>query len=119
MNKNEASVVMAKCPNSQKTYGIRVEKKEDGAWHETWAFPLSEQAAGNEGYGTDMVSGRIVIDEEYPGCPYCGSSGWVACGNCGKLTCYNGSDGRFTCSWCGNSGEVHSADTFDLKGGGY
>ena len=85
----------------------------------TWAFKLSEQAGSNEGYGSAMISGRVDVDPEYPGCPYCGSTGWVSCGNCGKLTCYNGEGHTFTCTWCGQSGELQSAETFDLSGSGY
>ena len=65
------------------------------------------------------ISGRVEIDTEYPGCPYCGSTGWVRCGKCGKLTCYNGEGNSFTCAWCKSSGKLQIAETFDLTGGGY
>ena len=116
INNREANIVVAKCGSSKQPFGIRMEKISD-VWHCTWAFAINEQAAKREGYDSVMVSGKVETDAEYPGCPYCGNTGWVRCGACGNLTCYN--SGRFTCSWCGNSGEVVSADTFDLKGGGY
>lgn len=115
----EANVVMAKCRMSHKAYGIRMEKRRDNAWYCTWAFKLSEQAGSNEGYESSMISGRVDMDPEYPGCPYCGGTGWVSCGNCGKLTCYNGEGNHFTCTWCGQSGKLETAETFDLTGGGY
>ena len=115
----EANVVMCKCRNSHKTFGIRIEKRTNNTWYCTWAFNLSEQSGSNEGYGSTMISGRVDLNQEYPGCPDCGGTGWVSCGHCKKLTCYNGSDTRFTCAWCGNSGELESSDTFDLSGGGY
>lgn len=115
----EANVVMAKCRTSQRPYGIRIEKRMNGTWYCTWAFKLSEKAGSNEGYGDNMISGRVDIDPEYPGCPYCGATGWVSCGNCKKLTCYSGEETRFKCAWCGNSGELQTSDTFDLSGGGY
>jgi len=115
----EANVVMAKCRTSQRPYGIRIEKRMNGTWYCTWAFKLSEKAGSNEGYGENMISGRVDIDPEYPGCPYCGATGWVSCGNCKKLTCYSGEETRFKCAWCGNSGELQTSDTFDLSGGGY
>lgn len=118
-NIREASVVMAKCRASHRTYGIRIERKMDNVWHCTWAFQLTEKAGSNEGYGNTMISGRVEIDSEYPGCPYCGGTGWVSCGSCGKLTCDNGEDSRFTCAWCRASGELQMAETFDLSGGGY
>lgn len=115
----EANVVMAKCKSAKRPFGIRIEKRTNNVWYCTWAFKLSEQVGSNEGYGSAMISGRVDVDPEYPGCPYCGSTGWVSCGNCGKLTCYNGEGHTFTCTWCGQSGELQSAETFDLSGSGY
>ncbi len=115
----EASVVMAKCKRAKKSYGIRMERRADNVWYCTWAFPLTEKAGSNEGYGNTMISGRVDIDPEYPGCPYCGDFGWISCGKCGKLTCYSGEDNHFTCAWCGSSGRVRFANEFILSGGGY
>ena len=118
-NKREATVVLAKCKHSKMPFGIRVEKKSDGVWYCTWAFKINEKAASHEGYGDTLISGKIDWDPGYPGCPYCGSMGWISCGYCGKLTCADEAKGYFTCSWCGNSGEAQVADTFNLQGGGY
>lgn len=117
--KKEATVILAKCKNAHKSFGIRVEKKDKNEWNCTWAFKITEKAAGNEGYSDTMVSGKIDIDKEYPGCPYCGSDCWFQCGKCGKLNCYSGEESRVTCEWCGSTGDLRAADTFDLKGGGY
>ena len=114
----EANVVMAKCGKSGLSFGIRIEKRTNNKWYCTWAFPLSDKSASNEGYSNKPVSGEIAFDDEYPGCPHCGNSGWVLCG-CGKLTCWSSSDKKFTCKWCGKTGEVEIADRFDLQGGGY
>ena len=115
----EANVVLAKCSRSRKSYGIRIERRRDNIWYCTWAFPLSESGASNEGYGSTMISGRVEIDSEYPGCPYCGTKAWVSCGSCKKLSCWINGEHYFSCMWCGNSGEVTAADSFDLQGGGY
>ena len=117
-NEREATVVVAKCTHSKQAFGIRMEKKNE-VWHCTWAFKINEKSAKNEGYDTAMVSGRVEMDAEYPGCPYCGTMGWFSCGSCGNLTCYSGETNVVTCAWCGNQGECQEADTFDLKGGGY
>lgn len=114
----EANVVMAKCTHSKQPFGIRVEKI-NGVWHCTWAFKINEKAARNEGYDAVKVSGRIDMDDEYPGCPYCGAKGWFSCGNCGNLTCYSGESKVVTCAWCGNKAECEVATDFDLRGGGY
>ena len=121
MKKNliEANVVLAKCSTFPKTYGIRIERRMDKIWYCTWAFPLSEKTANNEGFESTMISGRVEYDPEYPGCPFCGTSDWVSCGKCRKITCFTSSDNFFTCMWCGNSGEVTRSDSFDLHGGDY
>lgn len=116
-NERQATVIMAKCKQSRKPFGIRVEKMPDNIWHCTWAFKLTEKAASNEGYGTELVSGQMGLADTYPGCPYCNSGGWFCC-TCGKITC-QGEERRVTCSWCGKSGETVDSDTFDLHGGGY
>lgn len=117
-NKREATVIIAKCKQSKRPFGIRVEKMSDGVWHCNWTFKIDEKAASHEGYGDTLVSGRMTLDPEYPGCPYCGSMGWFSCGNCKKLTC-QGEERFVTCAWCGNSGETEASDTFDLHGGNY
>ena len=115
----EANVVLARCRKSRQTYGIRIERRTDNVWYCTWAFPISEEGASHEGYGSSMISGRVEIDGEYPGCPYCGGMGWVSCGKCSKLTCWDYAEKYFNCMWCGNSGEISTAETFDLQGGGF
>ena len=114
----QATVVMAKCRRAKQPFGIRMERRRNGTWYCTWAFKLGERAAAREGYGDTMVSGRVDLDPEYPGCPYCGAGGWFCCGSCGKLTC-NAGETEVTCAWCGRSVTCSAADTFDLKGGGY
>ena len=115
----EAHVVLARCSRSRENFGIRIERRSDGVWSQTWAFPISAKNAAREGYGSAMLSGRVVTEASYPGCPYCGGAGWVLCGRCGKLTCASGSIEWFTCAWCGNSGAVSGAETFALQGGGF
>lgn len=114
----EANVVVARCMHSKQPFGIRMEKQSD-AWHCTWAFKINEKSAKNEGYDTVMVSGRVELDEEYPGCPYCGAMGWFSCGGCGNITCYSGESDIVTCSWCNQKSKCQATDEFELKGGGF
>ena len=100
--KKEASVILAKCAQD-KLYGIRIEKR-DNDWVRTWAFKLKEETAENE---------------EYPGCPYCGAKKCFVCGNCGKVSCYDGSD-KVVCNWCGSNGTAADDDgKLDVSGGGF
>lgn len=114
---NEAHVIMAKCRRDGRTFGVRMEKKPDNVWHSTWAFPISAQAAGREGYDADTVSGKMTVDSEYPGCPYCGARSWFRC-SCGKLNCW-ADESTTTCQWCGSTAKCTKAERFDLRGGDY
>ena len=113
----EATVLVAKCQNNKKPYGIRMEKKVDGKWHCTWAFKITEKAASIEKYKDEIISGEVVLDQEYPGCPYCGFGGWFTC-NCGKVTCWDGTQ-NIPCAWCGNENVIEHSDKIkDMKGTG-
>ena len=98
--------MLCKCHQTGKTFGIRVEKTSSGNWKQTWAFPIKENSAQREGYSSSQIIGNFEVpDDEYLGCPYCGSLGWVHCGDCGKLTDSTGTT-YFKCGWCGVEGEV-------------
>ena len=113
----EATVALCKCGETKKVYGVRFEKVIDGHWKYTWAFSMKESPAKREGYDAVRIAGTIEPDAEYPGCPYCGSRYFVVC-SCGKLNCNIASGNKFTCNWCGMSGELvgYSGDGF--QGGG-
>jgi hypothetical protein len=52
------------------------------------------------------VRGGFGTTPDYPGCPYCGADGFVHCGRCKELSCYDDSWEIFTCPRCGNSGRI-------------
>ena len=114
----EATVILAKCSKAKRTYGIRIQKMEDGDWHRTWAFPVDEKRACNEHYDETSVQGNLRATEKYPGCPYCGTKGFVQCGSCHKISCWNG-ESRMTCPWCGNDmvDIAPATKKFDVSGG--
>lgn len=122
MRRNNVVIVPARCQQSGKMFGIRAEKRNDG-WHLNWAFEISEKEAAHERFGEDTISGRIVFDLDYPGCPHCGGMSFVRCGACGHLSCWDGEDMTFVCHHCGYTGELNmgmSTDEFDnIKAGDY
>lgn len=116
--KKTASVILAKCNQGKKLYGIRIEKRQDD-WVRTWAFKLQEDMAEKEGFDKTSFSGSFYTDDEYPGCPYCGARKCFICGSCGKVNCYDGTD-KVRCSWCGAGGTAYNDDSkMDVTGGGY
>ena len=116
----EAQLILCKCAK-QHTFGIRVEKR-DGDWYRTWAFKIDEKRAKREGFDKVVINGSMDVDEEYPGCPYCGSKGFFQC-ECGKINCFKeneaGNRWDVTCNWCGRHLTVTRATSaFNMKAGG-
>ena len=100
----EAVVLIAKCGESHKSYGIRMEKTGTDRWLTTWAFPIKDSSAKREGYDKIQVKGDISFSDDYPGCPYCGGHGLTLC-PCGHLSCTIMRSNVFTCEWCGMQGD--------------
>lgn len=112
-----ATVICAKCNRTGKLFGIRTEKKSSG-WMFTWAFPLSQESAANEGYDKTIINDSIGTDSTYPGCPYCKTKRFIQC-ECGKIMCYDGESPQITCKFCGMTGTVTSGPWSAVSGGGY
>lgn len=106
---------MAKCRHSKRALGIRVEKRDKG-WCLTWAFRIDEKAAVREGFEKTKISGSFYLDDEFPGCPYCGNMDFIHC-HCGKITCYD--EGEAECAWCETKSNPVSGSTIELDAGGY
>jgi len=113
---NEAVVVLSKCGEVHKTYGIRAEKKAANSWLFTWAFPIKESSARREGYDKTTIGGFIDRTGDYPGCPYCGQSFIVVC-TCGHISCRIEKNNIFTCEWCGAQGEIVDYSGEAIKAG--
>lgn len=114
----EAVVITGKCAKRSLMYGMRIQKMSDGDWWRTWAFPIDEKRAHNEGYDVTPVQGNLFHTEEYPGCPYCKATSFVQCNKCRKLTCWNG-EIKLLCQWCGNNMDniVTATEKFNVSGG--
>ena len=113
----EANILLFKCPKEKQIFGVRVQKMSDGDWYRTWAFKIKPNNAKNEGYDKTMVQGNMYATEEYPGCPHCGAIGFVQCGHCQKITCWNG-ETSMVCQWCGTTMNdiVTATDKFSISG---
>lgn len=114
--KVEATIMLQKCPSNKKLLGVRIQKKSDGKWYTVWNFPIDDNRAKSENYGSDTIKGDVYTDDEYAGCPYCGARYFVQCGQCKKITCLKGNE-PVTCAWCGNYMTNFSYGTLDLRGG--
>lgn len=113
---NEAVVVLAKCAEGHKTYGIRTEKTGSHRWRLTWAFPIKESSAKREGYDKTSIGGQFEHAPEYPGCPYCGQRNFTVC-TCGHVNCTILRNGVFTCEWCGRTGTIEDYSGQAIKAG--
>lgn len=101
----EAVIVLAKCGQSHKTYGMRAEGRGRDNWLVTWAFPIKESSAKREGYDKTTIKGNIQFTDDYPGCPFCGGTELTVC-SCGHLGCSIVKNGVYTCEWCGTQGQI-------------
>lgn len=114
--KVNANVILVKC-KADKLYGMRVEER-NGDWIRTWAFPIKEDLAIQEGFDKVKINGSFGITDEYPGCPYCETNQFCVCGQCEKISCYHGGE-MVTCAWCGRTLSVQTKDKLVVTGGGY
>ena len=113
----EANVILAKCSTHNKPFGIRIEKR-NGDWVRTWAFKMDEAKAKREGFDITPIAGSLAAVDNFPGCPYCESFGFVVCG-CGKMSCLSSGALSAQCHWCNTHMEnIVKAESFKLKGGG-
>lgn len=114
--KVNAKVVLMRCQHNKKMFGVRIQQNHGNNWDLTWAFPISEKRAENEGFNKENLNVNLGYISTYPGCPYCFTKGFVQC-ECGKLTCYNDS-GEVICAWCGRiMNNFRESNCFDLSTG--
>ena len=113
----EARIAICKCREGRRNFGVRFEKYGN-AWKATWAFPIKKEGSEKrEHYDQAKLTGNIVWGEDYPGCPYCGGRGFVIC-SCGGLNCnMNAKLSKFTCGWCGLTGELTGYDGAGFNSG--
>lgn len=118
--KKDMMVVMATCYRTHKPWGITIEKKGRTCEFQ-WAFKIAEEKARHEGYDKNSFHGEVSFAYEYPGCPYCGTTGFYQCSGCGAIICMPEDIGATaTCPRCGNTaGFREPGGDFDLKGGGF
>lgn len=109
----EANVILIKCGQAKKTFGVRIQKMKDGDWARTWAFRINDTQAQSEGYDKNQIQGSLYATEEYPGCPYCKTDYFVQCSHCNKISCYSGGE-IATCAWCGRTLSVSAAESFTI-----
>ena len=109
----EAKVIVMKC--SDRPFGVRIQRMENGDWYRTWAFRLNEKTAEREGFDRETVHGSLHATAGYPGCPDCGSRNFFLCYACGKASCWHGETNP-SCSWCGRRLTLKTVEAFDISG---
>jgi len=115
MESRKIVIVMCRCTESKRGFGIRFERSRANDWGATWAFAIKEAAAQREGYEKTKMEGKFHSQDGFPGCPHCSARGFWLC-RCGKLACWNGEDRRVTCPWCQLSGDL-GGEVTTLYGG--
>lgn len=113
----DAFAVMAMCERTRENFGITV-NPQGRELVLTWAFKISAAQGRREGYEKKKVSGAVSLDDDFNGCPYCGSKRFYKCLKCGKMVCYHGQQ-MVTCPSCGITSGLKTVSSIDLSGGGY
>jgi uncharacterized protein YegL len=72
------------------------------------AFPLPDDFLADGSAGAPSVAGSKLVSPYGTPCPHCENIGWLRCGQCGALTCFDVAHRKpdFFCLSCGNKGEV-------------
>ena len=105
----------AKCVNTGKAFYIRFDKAAGGKWCQTYGVkdkPISVSGSTNNTLQIDIS--KASVGPQYK-CPFCGNTGYVRCGTCGKISCKPNNDKKFHCASCGVSGEI-TGTIKDIKG---
>jgi len=103
---NRADVVLARCSQGGKSYGMRFEETQPRHWSVTWAFALGVEAAAREGYKGSTLEGELELADCFPGCPHCAARSFVLCGSCDRVGCSAIDATWFDCPWCPNDGPI-------------
>ena len=107
MAKHEAVFLPINCAATHQRFYARYDFAFEGTWVLSYGLkdlPADVGGASSGSSSRTTISGKRRTGPQYH-CPHCGSTEYVQCGRCGKLTCYPGY-GRFHCDHCGNEGEV-------------
>ena len=116
--KRNEMVIMGCCGKSHKSYGLTVRQdKKDCIFQ--WAFKINPTAAKREGFDKNKLKGRVIHDDAFPGCPYCGRQNWFQC-DCGCIVCmdeFEGDEMLVKCPKCGWKGYVVPTEEFTFNGG--
>lgn len=116
LSKN-AFAIMAMCEETKENFGITVDPREN-SYAFCWGFKIKKDQAKREGYDKTHVRGMVTYDDDFNGCPHCGSKSFYICNKCGKVVCYHGQE-IVTCPNCGVSSALQAANNVDLSGGGF
>lgn len=93
-----------KCSKTKEPFYARFDYAADDMWALTYGLKTLPEGQGVTSEGAQQDISVLRVGPQYK-CPYCGSTNFVRCGACGKLTCYD-DGGKFSCAHCPNKGTV-------------
>ena len=65
MIKQNVFIGIARCPKTDKVYGVRLEEKTSNRWTATWAFSIKEETAQREGYTQNQFPTDLNYEADY------------------------------------------------------
>ena len=109
------AIITAKCNATRKLYGIRIE--QNGNFIDcTDSFPLASSHADAK-YPEFNFHGELRLTSDFEGCPHCHQIGFIKCGTCGKISCWDSITKKVTCPWCGVVVDIDMESRIDSVNG--
>ncbi|MDD4390966.1 MAG: hypothetical protein PHW03_09285 [Eubacteriales bacterium] len=99
------AILMGKCSQNGKTYGVCLKRQEKNFWLVEVAFKISDKSANREDGAMNKLEERFYLGNEYY-CPYCEAKQMVVCNVCGKPSCAREGQRDFACPHCKNKGII-------------
>lgn len=81
---NKAFAIMAVCEKTKEHFGITVDPR-NGCYAFTWAFKIKKEQAKKEGYEQTHVTGKVMYDKDFNGCPIVALKNSIFVTGVGKL----------------------------------
>lgn len=118
MDKENLFYIDARCASEKKDFYIRFDKTVADIWVQTYGEKRKPTTTGGI-INTEITKFDVndaLVGSQYA-CPWCGATGYVRCGVCSKISCYNEkkNNGVFLCSYCGHKGLVNTDYNPDVK----
>jgi len=86
-SKRIAQVLLCRCSQNKKLFGITLEKRTGTEWELMYSYPLDEERIKSEGFDKNEITAELYLSPSFIGCPFCRTVSFFQCGVCNRLNC--------------------------------